>query len=274
MTPPTPSSSSAEESFRAALRADPTRDPVRLAKSIGLSGRARRRIVLELESEGVLARRSRARLRLAAAVGTIALGGGLYFGFDRSEPPPAAVTTAEPERKPMAAEAVAAERALYNAIDERDPSRMVEAVAQLQSPDEPIRLAALRYLVTVQAKDHIAPMLSLLEDPSSRVRSSAIQLLASFPGEAVDARLAGAVIDEQRALSERTLAVGSLEQRQIADPGLIARALVPGLLTESLPLREATVELISRLARRTTAIPTKDKVALHAAWQGLLGVAE
>lgn len=266
-------SASVEDAFRSALRADPTINPNRLAKELGLSSRARRRLEQELEAEGVL--RGRRRLRVAGVLAAATLvTSGLWLVLSKDAPETSTAATDRPERRPLSPEAAEVERSLYAAIDQRDPAKTQEAVTQLTSPDEPLRLAALRYLVTVSATEQTGAMLPLVDDPSERVRTSAIQLLASFPGQSVDDRLASVLADSNRPIAERSVAAVGLEGRTLQDPEHTARLVLPALLADSLPLRQATDRLLTKLTSRTLLVDPKDKAKLHAAWRGVVGVAE
>lgn len=265
-------SASPEDAFRSALRADPTLNANHLAKELGLSGRARRRLERELEAEGVL--RSRRQLKALGLVAASAFVlGGLWLVFG-GRPLSDTTPSAQPERRPLSPEAAALERSLYAAIDQRDPAKTQEATSQLASPDEPLRIAALRYLVTVNATEQTEAMLALADDSSARVRTSAIQLIASLPGERVDERLALIVADTKRLLGERSVALAGLEGRTVERPEHMARLVLPALLDDSLPLRQATDRLLAKLMSRDLLVDAKDKTKLHAAWRSLVGVAE
>lgn len=267
-----------DDELRAALRADPHADPARLAKALGLSSRARRRIVRELELEGVLRARWRGRL-LAGLLVVGAVSGGLWWALggrgERAEVPEAG-----PERRPLSPEAAAAERDLYRAIDRRDPAKLDEARAQLASPEPPLRLAALRYLVSVggseQAPSTLSAMLALTDDPSERVRGAAVQLVASLPGALppVDERLANVLADAGRPIAERRVAAEGLEAREVERPHEVAQGVLPALRDDSLPLREATVRVLVRLMGRSVPVSVEDPSALHAAWSAVVGARE
>lgn len=265
-----------DDELRAALRADPHADPARLAKALGLSSRARRRIVRELELEGVLRARWRGRL-LAGLLVVGAVSGGLWWALggrgERGEVPEAG-----PERRPLSPEAAAAERDLYRAIDRRDPAKLDEARAQLASPEPPLRLAALRYLVSVggseQTPSRLSAMLAMTDDPSERVRGAAVQLVASLPGAAVDGRLASVLADAGRPIAERRVAAEGLEAREVERPHEVAQGVLPALRDDSLPLREATVRVLVRLMGRSVPVSVEDPLALHAAWSAVVGASE
>ena len=236
---------SPDEAFRAALRAAPTADPGRLAKQHGLSGRAARRLVRELEREGVL--RSRRGVRLAVLAVVVAGGAWIVWRALAPDPARAPPASSVDTRRPVAA---VQERDLYQAIDARDPGRIAAAAGQLTSEDEPLRLAALRYLVAVGATECQDAILARLDDPSERLRLAAIQLVARLPGATVDERLAAVFVDPRRPLGERTVAAASLGQRKVEAPGRLAsrplaRQLLPALQDASLPIRDETARLLT-----------------------------
>ncbi|MCO5171637.1 MAG: hypothetical protein M9894_35490 [Planctomycetes bacterium] len=259
-----------DEQFRAALRADPAASAARLAKQLGVSGRARRRIERELEAEGVL--RTRRRWWIAGGlvvVGGLAAGSWAVLGGGES-------TGASPasERRVLSPEAAALERDLYRAIDRRDPARTAEALFQLRAEEEPLRLAALRYLVSVGATERADELVALVDDPSERVRTVAIQLLGSVSGAAIEERLAKVLADGSRPLGERTIAAASLEARRCDRPQQVARLVLPALLDDSQPLRAATVRVLAALSGLRVEASVADRTALHAAWRAAVGATE
>lgn len=259
-----------DEELRAALRADPTADAARLAARLGISGRARRRIKRELEAEGVL--KTRRRWWVAGALllaGGVAVGLWAIVGGSESSRPIDFV-----ERRPLSPEAAALEQDLYRAIDTRDPARVEVALEQLENPAESMRLAALRYLVSVGATEQIGALLALVDDPSERVRTVAVQLLGPLPGGAVEDRLAQVLADGARPLGERTVAAASLEGRRCQRPQEVARLVLPALLDDSQPLRVAAARVLTAQTSRSVTADVADRQALHAAWSTAIGAAE
>src|SRR5690606_772189 len=103
------------------------------------------------------------------------------------------------------------ERALYGALDRRDPAHQTEAGEQLASDDPAVRLAALRYLAGVDATGHAEALLAALDDPAPRVRTAALSLVArSLPLARCGDALVRVARDEARPLAERQLALSGL----------------------------------------------------------------
>lgn len=276
MLPPMPTQP--EDRLREALRVDPSASARRLASELGVSGRARRRVEHDLEEER--ARRARGRRKLVTATLLLGAGAGLWFAVgaregaaNRSERAPRAGRVA------LAPEAAAAETALYQAIDARDPARAAQARAELVSPEEPLRLAALRYLTQVSATEPLEPLLALFDDPSERVRTVAIRALGDLPGEVVEARLVQALLDPRRPHAERAMAAASLERRKPARPGALARQLLPALLDDSRPLRGAVARILRRWigslgGEELPTVDPGDPRKLHDAWQAAVAAVE
>lgn len=255
-----------EDAFKQAVRADPRVNTKRLAKELGLSGRAARRLVAELEAEGVVRTR---RGRWAALAAVVVLGGALAAWALRPDEDPATRLPGQaPARRPAA---VALETDLYKASDAQDLSRVDDARRQLDDEDEPLRLAALRYLVQAKATAHTAAILARVDDPSERVRLVALQLVGQLPGDAVDQRLADVILDSKRPPAERSLATSSLSQRKVAGAAQVAQRLLPALLDASATVRDETSRLLAKLTARSVAVGPEDASRLHAAWQAVLG---
>jgi len=253
----------AEARFRRDLERDPGCNSARLAKQHGLSNRAAIRVIEEVAATGA---RRRGRMRLVVAGTTLVAAGTAIWAACRS--PGRAELAPRPARDTTA---VAIERDLYTALDQRDPARVLEAAGQLSSPDESLRLAALRYLVANEGiTEYRDSMLDMVDDPSDRVRPAAIQLMAGVPGATVDDRLLDVLLDAKRPQSERLLASTSLERRPITDCPAAARRAVDALLDPSAAIREVTLRLLRGLTGKTITVGTNDLNALHAAWQQAL----
>ncbi len=253
----------AEERFLAQLRANPRSSPKRVARELGVSGRAARRLMAQLEAEGVVsARRSRWLVLAVLAFAGSALGAiGLGPKGTVAVPPP----------QPVAPEAQAKERELYGALDRRDPARVDLARAELKSEEEVVRLAALRYLAGVDADAHAPELLPLFDDPSERVRPVALQLLGRVPGRTVEDALVAVLLRTDRPQSDRLLALTCLRDRPPSSS--LAPSVLPVLLDEAPALREQTAALLGRLTRKTVET-SSDARTLHAAWRDALGVSE
>lgn len=252
----------AEAAFRQALQRDPGCNSTRLAKQHGLSSRAARRILRELAGSRAGSWRRGGLLLAGGAVALAVAGAWAWSGSgDRATPPPPSRDTT----------AVALERDLYKALDARDPARVADAARQLSSPDDSLRLAALRYLVANEGiAEHQDAMLALVADPSDRVRPAAIQLLADVAGPEVDQRLLDVLLDGDRPQAERLLACAGLERRAVVDRAGVARRAVDALLDPAPAIREVAQRLLRGLTGKTVTVGTADSSALHAAWQQAL----
>lgn len=256
---------SAEHSFLSRMRADPHADAKRVAREAGISSRAARRLIAQLEVEGVLRSRLRRRVAVGAAVlGGLAVGGLLAPG----RPPEAAAPTA----RALPPEVKAKERELYAALDRKDPARVAAANAELGSSEEVVRLAALRHLAAVSLADHAKDLVPLFDDPSERVRSVALQLVGRAPGREIEVGLVQVLRRGERPLAERLLAVSRLRERGANES--LAGEVVPVLLDGSQALREETSLLLAQLSGRRVNVGVSDPKALHAAWREALGVSE
>lgn len=256
-----------EETFTSRLRVSPRDCPKRLAREVGISGRAARRLVLQLEAEGVL----RSRLR-----GRLLIGGGLVAGLCAIGTwlTPSSTPAKPTVPKPVSPEVLQTERDLYSALDTQDAGRIEEARQQLRSEEEVLRLAALRYLASVSATDHVQELLPLFEDPSDRVRSVAIQMVGAVPGPEVEAGLVSVAAGPERPLAERLLALSRLKQRAASAPERVATGVLPVLLDRSQVLREETSTLLALLTGKRVTVGATTPEALHGAWREALGVVE
>ena len=259
---------SPEESFLARLRADPDASAKRIAGEVGISSRAARRLVAQLEAEGV--RRSRLKVRAGLSgglVGALAIVGYLLAPGDAPSAPPAVVA--------LSSEVKAKERELYAALDTKDPARVAEAKEELANPQEAVRLAALRYLAALSSSDHAKELVPLFEDPSDRVRTVALRLVGGAPGAEVEAALVRVLLRRDRALAERLLAVSCLRERAPSEH--LAAEVLPVLLDGSQILRKETAQLLAQLTREQVDVgagAATDPEVLHAAWREALGISE
>lgn len=168
---------------------------------------------------------------------------------------------------PRGAADVARERDLYAAVDERDRTKVDAAVQELGSPDESVRLAALRYLGSLEdAESHVPALLGVLQDRSDRVRLAAVQIVGGLHGAAVEDALVTVVISEARPVQERLLAASAIQARTASRPPLeLAAALLPALGGDSLALREQIAALLRALVGRTVT-PAASDPAFHEHW--------
>lgn len=255
----------AEELFLARMRSDPRADVKRAAREAGVSSRAARRLIAVLETEGVL----RSRRRRHVAVGVLVLGalaGTAYLLFGKRR------EAASPSSRALSPEVKEKEKELYAALDRKDPARVAAAKAELASSEEVVRLAALRYLATVNVAEHAEQLRPLFDDSSERVRSVALQLVGAAPGREVEAGLVQVLRSEDRPLAERLLAVSKLRERRASRT--VAPEVLPVLLDSSQALREETSLLLAQLTSKQVAAGSGDAKALHAAWREALGVSE
>lgn len=75
-------------------------------------------------------------------------------------------------------------------------------------------------------------------------------------------------------LTHRITFFRDLEGRTVGNSTQVARLVLPALLDDSLPLREATARLLTKLMSRDLLVDAKDKAKLHEAWRAAVGVAE
>lgn len=259
-----------EEAFLHRLRGSSNESPKQVAREVGISGRAARRLISTLEAEGVV----RSRVRGRVVVGSALLAAcsvavwSMLPGSESHDGPVAA------PRRHQSAESLQKERDLYAALDRQDPARANEARSQLRSEEEGLRVAALRYLAGLGSTAHVHELLPLFDDPSARVRSVAIQLVGAMPGAAVDASLIKALSRPERPLSERLLAVSRLKERAPSAPDHFAMALVPVLLDGSQVLRDETSTLLALMTGKRVVVDSNEANAMHRAWREALGVSE
>lgn len=126
----------------------------------------------------------------------------------------------------------AQEASIYSALDARDQTQVARVSKELSSPDEPVRIAALRFVATVDPLPYLSNLLPMVDDPSKRVRSAAVQLLGRVeggPSEADDiaGTLVSVLVDSERELGERVLAVAGLQKG--SEGSQHARRLLPVL---------------------------------------------
>lgn len=254
-----------DDAFLARMRQDPGADPKRVAREAGISGRAARRLLARLETEGVVRTRSRRRLA-AGAVLAGAVIAGVYAVWTPNQPAP------HPLEGAPSHEARAKERELYLALDRKDPARVESAVRELSHPTESVRLAALRYLATVSLAQHVSELVALFDDPSDRVRPVALQLVGHAPGREVEAALVGALRRDERPLAERLVAVSCLRDRRAKAE--IAPELLPVLLDDSRALRDEVSQLLAQLTGQRVDVDAANPEALHAAWRQALAVTD
>lgn len=254
----------AEEHFLERLRADPNAHSGRLARELGLSNRAARRLVAQITAEGFVRahRRRHATLTILGLAALLASSYGLYK-----------LVTSSPVRVPRSEKVVAIERALYGALDRRDRSRTSEALEHLRSAgDDSLRLAALRYLTGVQAQEHVEQIAPAVDDSSERVRVAAIQLVARLEGPVVEGALVQVAVSSDRAQSERLLALAGLkhESRAGARSKDLARSLLPALRDSSPVIRAEAGGVLEFLTRSSVKVGPTPPEAFHEAWTALL----
>ena len=163
----------------------------------------------------------------------------------------------------------AQEAAIYSALDARDASQASKISEHLASPEESLRLAALRFVATVDPEPYLARLLPLVDDESKRVRAAAVQLLGrvkpsegNAQGEVTD-KLVAVLVDEKRELAERVLAVSGLKQRKPRD----LRTLLP-VLDEARLSGQVAALLTKWSGKSVTAVEGE---SLRAAWERELG---
>lgn len=253
------------------MRAEPDANTKRIAREVGLSHRSARRLLRQLEADGVVRPRLRDLRKSPAVWACLAVVCGALvtwatIGRPAAPPPP-------PARQPArSAEEQAKEKALYQARARRDPALLDQALVDLGGEDEATRLAAVRYLAAVGASGHVEALRPLLADRSEQVRLATIQLLGQTT-TSVDLRpdLARILASSDRPLSERLTAAGSLRQhvRLVAATDPVPPLLLPALLDERTVVRDRTVELLAALTGKLVPAATTP-AALHAAWTAAL----
>ncbi len=179
-------------------------------------------------------------------------------------------STSSPKQSPITSKQVQAqEAAIYSALDARDASQANRIVGHLASPEESLRLAALRFVATVQPEPFLARLLPLVDDESERVRAAAVQLLGRVKPEegatqrTVTDKLVAVLVDENRKLAERVLAVSGLKLRRPHD----LRALLP-VLDEARLSAQVVALLVDWSGRTVTAAEGE---SLRSAWERELG---
>lgn len=171
--------------------------------------------------------------------GGVILLGALALAFAPEDPPQALPT-------PASSHSRAAEAAIYSALDARDASRVAEALQHLQSDEDPIRLAAARYLVTIDPEPYLERLLPLMDDPSQRVRLATIQLLgrtrkvSKGSSTLISEKLLQVVFSDNRSVAEKLTAHSGLQTHRVADP----TRLLP--LLDDPQLAEATSMLLAQ----------------------------
>jgi len=183
---------------------------------------------------------------------------------------PASTPETSPTPSPVSsAETRAQEAAIYSAMDLADRSQAQRILKHLSSPDDSLRLAALRYVAKVDPEPYLDQLLPLLDDKSKRIRAAAVQMLARIkPDDSelasqISRRLVAVLVDEERELGERVLAVASLRSHK-------PKNLVP--LTKVLDdpqLSEQVSDLLAKWSGKT--IKQAEGETLRAAWERELG---
>ena len=219
-----------------------------------------------------IARRQRRRYGLGAVIVVVGAAAAVYSYL----PSRAGEATADPED---VAAVQAAERTIYSALDRGDKAQAGHIAEKLQSKEEPLRLAALRFLAKVDPAPYRDRLLLLTSDASPRVRLAAIQLAGRLEGEAAQDTLARLLRDLKRPLNERLVAANVLETRPSKTRVRLARQLLPVLLDEQPALRARVSRLLAKLSNKTPAgviqapAPGKkplDAKTLHARWTAAL----
>lgn len=201
-------------------------------------------------------------LALKSSLPLLAFAALLTWAFWPSAPLPQPQTLSQEQIK-------RAEKGIYAALDAKDPSKAAEVAGYLQSEEESLRLAALRYLSTVVPDDSVDKLIPLVDDKSSRVRLAAIQLLQRVGGERVQATLLQVASDTQREAAERNVAVAALSKRGADDKLALARQLLPLLLDERAAVSQGVDQALRRLTGKQVA-PSPDAKRVHQAWQEVL----
>jgi len=221
-------------------------------KACGCSARDVRRAEEQLRLQGA-ASTNRGVVLLAAGAVTILVLAGLL----------AAPIEAPSSAKVALAPDPVVEAAIYSALDARDPSRVGEALGHLESEREELRLAALRYLGTVDPEPHLDRIVARASDSSPRVRVAAIQLLGKVKPRAVpgvvEEELVMVLLNPERDLAERIMAQTGLIGRRIEQP----TRLLP--LLDDPRFADATHRLLVS-SYGQVAGEESDPKALRAAW--------
>ena len=178
--------------------------------------------------------------------------------------------TSNPEQAAKISKQVQAqEAAIYSALNVRDASQASRISEHLANPEESLRLAALRFVATVDPEPYLARLLPLVDDESKRVRAAAVQLLGrvkfsegTAQGEVTD-QLVAVLVDEKRELAERVLAVSGLKQRKPRD----LRALLP--VMDEARLSGQVAALLTKWSGKS--VTAAEGESLRAAWERELG---
>lgn len=241
------------------LSRNPGASRKQVMKACGCSARDVRRAEDQLAVQ-VAATTNKGVLRLVCG-GLVVLGvAALALSPSPNQEPPALAVESGPRR--------AAEAAIYSALDARDPSHAGEALVHLESDDESLRLAAIRYLATVDPEPHLDRLLPRADDPSRRVRIATIQLLGKVRAQTNPSRrrlgeaLLRAALDTERELAERVVALTGLRP----DLGVAPEQLLPAL--DERAVSAAASAALTRLTGHKVA--QQDSQGLRAAWSQLL----
>lgn len=248
------------------MHSHPDADRASIMRALGVSARLVARAEARLD-DASFARRHRTRKTFAVAAGAFSvLALGLVMWVRRGGDQPGAQVSRDPS-------STRTEQSLYAALDARDPAHVAIAAGQLQSEDEAVRLAALRYLMSMGVREPGA--LRLLNDGSSRVRLAALQYLAAGPPglPGVSERAVSMALDDQRELAERLLAM-DLVEREVngVDSRDVARRLIPLVSDTRGALRIRGERLLERLLGGRPAEltnPTPDSQQRINAWRRL-----
>lgn len=245
------------------LFANPAASRKDVMRACGCSARAVRRAQDQLALEAGGRGQVRILRALGGFAGLIGILGLLWAGTRGAAPAP-------PEAEPAAvdARARAAEAAIYSALNLRDGSRVAEFARHLESPDDALRLAALRYLTAADAESHLERLLPLVDDRSSRVRIAALQSLGGSVGltppteQRLGERLVEVLLASERPASERLVAAQGLRRLRPLEP----RRLLPALSDARLAAP------VSEVLRQWTGkqVQTRDPSRLPAAWRAAL----
>ncbi len=242
------------------LRSQPTASRKEVMKQCGCSARAARLAEEQFAGERI-ARRQRRRYGSVAVIVLIGAAAAVYSHL------PTETTDKSPDPQHVAA-VQAAERSIYSALDRGDKAQASQIAEKLRSKDEPLRLAALRFLAKVDPAPYRDRLLPLTNDASPRVRLAAIQLAGRLEGEQVQDTLALLLRDPKRPLNERLIAANVLETRPSKTRVRLARQLLPVLLDEQPALRARVSRLLAKLTNKTPEgviqAPAPGKKPLHA----------
>lgn len=244
------------------LRAHPGTSRAEAMRALQVSARLVARAEARLDDQAFA--RGRQRRRYLGLGFALAAGGALAWSWSL-------VGERSPAGLPVRSqESVAAERSLYAALDQRSSAHVTEATKHLGSDDEALRMAALRYLTGVGAKE--TRLVAMLDDPSERVRRAAIQLLgaASVELPGLTERAFVLVLDERREVAERLLGLDLLERRIPRWTSTDLERVLPLVADAQAGLRERAEALLAQAVGRS---PPASEVAPEErlrAWSALL----